>query len=515
MGLGRGALGGTRTTGCGGSGESVDVDGGSEGGTASEPAGGGGGGGGRFVAAISGEPDQLDPHKTTSYQSFQVLENVYDTLVQPNEKLEMEPALAESWETSEDGKTWTFALRDGVKFHNGNTFGADDVVYSYNRIVDEELANAYRFEAVKKVKAEGADSVVMTLNRPAPNLLEMIGAFKGMAILDKQSAKMNLKREANGTGPFKLASVRGGDSIDLDKNADYWGEAPALDGVSFRFLSEPTTALTNLQAGDVHWTDNVPPQQIDSLEGSDEVKLGRVPSNDYWYFAANQARKPFDDKRVRQALAWAIDRDAITEAAKFGAATPNQTAIPEGSTFNSDYAPYKRDPEKAKQLLQEAGAENLKVELMVTNEFPETVQAAQVLSSQWKEIGVSTKIRTLDFAAWLDEQGKGNFDVFMLGWLGNLDPDDFYYAQHHSKGPSNFQKYKNPEVDKLLDQARQETDEAQRKELYDQAVKLIVDDASYVYLYNPEVVQAWRPEVQGYEARPDRAIRLKDVSLDS
>ena len=498
-------------TGCGGSGDSVDVDGGSGGGTASEPAGGGG----RFVAAISGEPDQLDPHKTTSYQSFQVLENVYDTLVQPNEKLEMEPALAESWETSEDGRTWTFALRDGVKFHNGNAFGADDVVYSYNRIIDGELANAYRFEAVKSIKADGTDSVVMKLNRPAPNLLEMIGAFKGMAILDKQSGKLNLRREANGTGPFKLASVRGGDSIELNSNADYWGEAPALDGVTFRFLSEPATALTNLQAGDVHWTDNVPPQQIESLEASEEVELGRVPSNDYWYFAANQARKPFDDKRVRQALAFAIDREAITEAAKFGAATPNQTAIPEASTFYTDYAPYERDPEKARQLLKEAGAEDLQVELMVTNEFPETVQAAQVLSSQWKEIGVSTKIRTLDFAAWLDEQGKGNFDVFMLGWLGNLDPDDFYYAQHHSKGPSNFHKYKNPEVDKLLDEARQETDEARRKELYDQAVKLIVDDASYVYLYNPEVVQAWRSEVQGYEPRPDRAIRLKDVSLSS
>ena len=500
-------------TGCGGSGESVDVDGGSQGGTAGEPAGGGGGG--RFVAAISGEPDQLDPHKTTSYQSFQVLENVYDTLVQPNEELEMEPALAESWETSEDGKTWTFALRDGVKFHNGNPFTAEDVVYSYNRIIDEELANAYRFEAVKSVKAQGDDSVVINLNRPAPNLLEMIGAFKGMAILDKETKKLNLKREANGTGPFKLVSVRSGDSIELDANQDYWGEGPNVDGVTFRFLSEPTTALTNLQAGDVHWTDNVPPQQIDSLENNDEVELGRVPSNDYWYFAANQAREPFDDPRVRQALAWAVDREAVTEAAKFGAATPNQTAIPESSAYHHDYAPYSRDVEKAKSLLEEAGVENLKVDLMVTNEYPETVQAAQVLSSQWKDIGVQTKIRTLDFAAWLDEQGKGNFDVFMLGWLGNLDPDDFYYAQHHSKGNFNFQKYKNREVDRLLDQGRVETDEEQRQELYNQAAEQIVDDASYVYLYNPDVVQAWRPEVQGYEARADRAIRLKDVSLES
>ncbi len=492
---------------CGGGG-GVDVNGQGGGG-----GGGGGNAGGTLVAGISGEPDQLDPHKTTAYPSFQVLENVYDTLVQPNQELEMEPALAQEWTTSQDGLTWTFTLRDGVKFHNGNAFTADDVVYSYRRIIDEKLANAYRFEAVKDIKANGDNSVVITLNRPAPNLLEMIGAFKGMAILDKESAKTDLRREANGTGPFKLAELNAGDSVELVKNEDYWGESPKLDGVTFRFLAEAATAITNLQAGDVHWTDNVPPQQIESLKGDNSLEIGQVPSNDYWYFAANQKRKPFDDPRVRQALAYAIDREAITEAAKFGAATANQTAVPEGSAYYYDYAPFSHDPDRAKQLLQEAGAENLTVDLMVTNEFPETVQAAQVIASQFKDVGIETKIRTLDFAAWLDEQGKGNFDIFMLGWLGNLDPDDFYYAQHHSGGNFNFQKYSNPEVDRLLDQARRETDETKRKDLYNQAVKQIVDDASYVYLYNPDVVQAWRTDVRGYEARPDRAIRFRDISL--
>jgi peptide/nickel transport system substrate-binding protein len=157
----------------------------------------------------------------------------------------------------------------------------------------------------------------------------------------------------------------------------------------------------------------------------------------------------------------------------------------------------------------------LPMDLMVTNEYPETVTAAQVMQSQLKEIGVEVKIRTLDFAAWLDQQGQGNFDVFMLGWLGNLDPDDFYYAQHRTDANFNFQKYSNAEVDQALDAARAETDEDARKELYDKAVKQIVDDASYVYLYNPQVVQAWSPDVKGYEARADRAIRFRDVSLTS
>ena len=496
-------------TGCGG-GDPVDVGG-----------GGGGGGeagrGGTLTAAISGEPDQLDPHKTSAYPSFQVLENVFDTLVEPDENLEFQPALAESWETSEDGLTWTFDLRDGVRWHNGRELVADDVTYSYNRIIDEELANAYRFSSVESVTAPDADTVEIKVSRPTPNLLANIGAFKGTAIVAKENVEDgSITREPVGTGAFRFDSYSPGDALRLTRNDDYWGGDVPLDGVEFRFVSEATVALTNLQGGQVQWTDNVPPQQVESLRDSDDLELQTVASNDYWYFAANQARKPYDDPRVRQALAFGIDREQITEAAKFGLATVNQTAIPEGSAFHHDYAPYERDVEKAKQLLADAGVTTpLKMDLMVTNEYPETVSAAQVMQSQLREIGVEVSIRTLDFASWLDQQAQGNFDVFMLGWLGNIDPDDFYYAQHRTGANFNFQKYSNPEVDRALDAARAETDQEARKELYETAVEQIVDDASYVYLYNPQVVQAWSPRVQGYEARADRAIRFRDVSLAS
>jgi len=494
-------------TACGG-GEAVDVDGDGGGGA------GGGGAGGELIAAISAEPDMLDPHKTTAYASFQVLENVYDTLVQPDENLEMEPALAESWETSEDQLTWTFKLRDGVTFHNGDELTADDVVYSYNRIMDEELANAYRFEAVKSVKAVDARTVGIELKRPTPNLLAQIGGFKGMAIVHAENVKSgDVGREPIGTGPFKMEEYVSGDSITLTANQDYWGGAPELGSVRFTFVPEPSVALANVQSGEAHWTDNLPPQQVESLEGEGSMEVGRVPSNDYWYFATNQARKPFDDPRVRQALSWAIDREAITEAAKFGLATVNQTAIPESSQWFHDYAPYDQDPDRARQLLQEAGAENLTLDMMVTNEFPETIQAAQVMASQLEEVGVTMKIRTEDFATWLDKQSQGDFDAFMLGWLGNIDPDDFYYSQHHSSGANNYQKYKNPEVGRLLDQARTEVDETRRTDLYNQAVETIVDDASYTYLYNPEVVQGWSPDLKGYTPRADRAIRFHEASL--
>lgn len=492
------------------SGEGVDVDG--QGGGGAD----GGGEGGQLVAAIAAEPDQLDPHVTTAYASFQVLENVYDTLVMPDENLEMQPALAESWETSEDQLTWTFQLRDGVKFHNGDPFTAEDVVYSYNRIIDEELSNAYRFSSVEKVTAVDDQTVEIKVSQPTPNLLALIGGFKGMAIVHQENVESgDVKTDPIGTGPFSFESYTPGDSIVLTANEDYWGGAPKIGSVKYTFVPEPTVALANLQSGQVDWTDNLPPQQVESLQGNDQLEVGIVPSNDYWYFATNQAREPFDDPRVRAALAWGIDREAITEAAKFGLATVNQTAIPESSKWYYDYSPYTHDPAKARQLLQEAGVENLEMSIMVTNEYPETVTAAQVMADQLSEIGVKLNIRTEDFATWLDEQAKGNFDAFMLGWLGNIDPQDFYYSQHHSEGGNNYQGYSNPEVDQALDAAGRETDEERRQELYNEAVKMIVDDNSYTYLYNPDVVQAYAPTVEGYTVRSDRAIRFSDVSLSN
>ena len=503
--------------GCSGGGESVE----GEGLAATEPAGGAGASpgaapaAGTFVAAIGSQPDQLDPHQTTAYPSFQVLENIYDTLVVPNpETLEMEPSLATEWETSEDELSWTFTLQEGVTFHDGSEFDSADVAYSYNRIIDEELANSYRFTTVESIETPDPQTVVINLSQPTPNLLVNIGGFKGMAIIPEGSAEeMDLTREANGTGPFMLES-QSPDGITLAGNPDYWGDGPHVDEVQFRFIAEPTTALTELQTGNVQWTDNIPPQEISSLENAQDVTIEQVPSQDYWYWTANFQREPFDDPRVREALSIGIDRQAITEAARFDAATVNQTAIPETSPWHYDYAPYEHDPERARQLLEEAGVSDLEMGLMVTDEFPETITAAQVIESQLGEIGVTVNIEQETFATWLDRQGQGDFDAFMLGWLGNLDPFDFYHAQHTCEGGSNFQGYCNQETTDLLNQAANEPDQERRKELYDQAAKLIVDDNSYIYLYNPDVVQAWAPEVTGYQIRPDKAINFETVQIE-
>jgi peptide/nickel transport system substrate-binding protein len=187
-----------------------------------------------LIAAISGEPDQLDPHKTSAYFSFEVLENVYDTLVEPDDSLEMRPALAASWELSDDQLIWTFHLRQGVMFHDGSPFSADDVVYSYRRIIDQKLSNADRFHAVTGVTAPDKSTVKITVAQPTPNLLSSIGGFKGMAIVQRRNVESGqIATHPIGTGPFAFKSAKSGDSITLMANKNCWRGPPAISGVTF------------------------------------------------------------------------------------------------------------------------------------------------------------------------------------------------------------------------------------------------------------------------------------------
>ena len=493
---------------CGG-GEGVDVDGDAGPGTEAPESPEGG----TLIAGISSQPDQLDPHVTTAYASFQILENVYDTLVAPDSEGTFEPSLAESWQTSDDGLTWTFTLREGVTFHDGSEFDSADVVYSLERMTGEESSVAWRFATVESIDAPDERTVEITLTVPTPNLLDNIGGYKGMSILPEGAAEdLDLTTEANGTGPFTLDSFSASGAT-LSAFADHWAGAPTVDGVEFQFTTESAAALTALRTGEIHWTDNVPPQDVQNLEGDQDVEVGIAPSIDYWYLALNQAQEPWDDADARRGVAFGLDRESITEATQFGAATVNQTAIPADSFWGHDYAPYEYDAEQARELLDSAGvAEGQTLGIMVVTDT-EGVQAAQVMQANLAEAGIEVEIQQEESATWLDRQGEGDFDAFMWSWIGNLDPFGFYHAQHVCDGTFNFQGYCNEEVDALLEQAAAETDQDARKALYDQAAEMIVDDASYIYLYNPDVVQAWVPGLSGYEVRPDRAINFEQVVL--
>ncbi|MBJ7383956.1 MAG: ABC transporter substrate-binding protein, partial [Mycolicibacterium sp.] len=368
--------------------------------------------------------------------------------------------------------------------------------------------------AVTDVTAPDPSTVVVRVKEPTPNLLTNLGGFKGMAIVSRRNVESGeIATRPMGTGPFSFASQRSGDSITLAANPNYWGGAPKIPGVTYRFISEPSTALSALQAGEVDWTDSIPAQRVEQLRNDDSIHLAVTPSNDYWYFALNQARAPWNDVRVRRAIAYAIDRDAIVQATSYGTAVANQLAIPEGNPWYVRYDQYRYDLDEAKRLLDESGVRPTALDMLVTSEYPETVTAAQVVADNLAPLGISVNIRTVDMATWLDEQNTGNFDMLMMGWLGNIDPDDFYYAQHHTGGSNNAQKFSDPEVDRLLDAGRVETARDARADDYAKAAVQIADQVSYIYLYNPSVIQGWTPDLTGYEARRDGAIRFRAAAM--
>lgn len=464
--------------------------------------------------AIGGEPDQLDPHSSSAYFTFQVLENVFDTLVEPDENLDMRPALARSWDISEDQLTYTFHLETDVTWQDGSPFTARDVQYSYNRIIDEELQGAWRLERIADIAAPDDHTVVITVSEPTPSLLSNLGGYKGMAIVQQENVESgDIQRSPIGTGPYFVSEYSSGDRIVLRGNADYWRGAPELGRIEVRFISEPSTALAALRSGEVQWTDVVPPHQVEELERDDALVLETIPSSDYWYLALNEAREPWSDVRARQAIAYAIDRDSILQAVAYGTAQANQLAIPQDSVWYTSYDRYSTDIDRARELLDQAGFAGGTLDMLATSDYPETVIAAQVIAANLEPLGITVQIRQPDFSTWLDEQNSGNFDMLMMSWLGNIDPDDYYYSQHHSDGDSNAQGYSNPEVDRLLDAGRVEIDEAARKDLYGQAATIIADEASYIYLYNPALIQTWLPELSGYTARPDGAIRFATASV--
>jgi len=476
--------------------------------------------GGVLTVAISADPVGFDPHKTSAYSSFEVLENVYDTLVSVGDDLRPIPDLAKTWTTSEDGLTWTFNLRDGVTFHNGDPLTAQDVKYSLERIMNPDTGSgaAWRLAAVKSISAPNAHTVVINLKYPYPGLLTKLGGYKGMAIVDKKTVDDGtINTHPVGTGPFMFVQYVPGDQVVLEKNQNYWQEGkPYLDRVVYRIIPDETVRVTSLLTNEIDWIDSVPPQRISELQNNSALVVGETSGTSYWYIGVNLKHPPFDDRRVRRAIAYAIDRKEIAAAAKWEAATPNDGPIPSSSFYYADIHPFlgHESLAKAKELLKEAGyPDGFKADIMVTNFYPETVRSALTLQSELKALGIELEIRVLEWGTWLNEEAAGNFDLFVLGWIGNLDPDDYFYAQHHTGEVFNFTGYSNSEVDTLLDQGRQETDPEKRFAIYKQVQDLVINDAPYIYLYVPNVVQAWHPWVQGYSTRSDEAIRFTDTFI--
>ena len=339
--------------------------------------------GGDLRAALTGEPDVLDPATSSIYTGAQVYEGIFSKLVDMDADGNFVPDLATDWEQN-DETTWTFNLVDDATFHNGEKFTADDVVYTFERILDPATASAYAglYDQIDSVEAVDPTTVVFTLKGPFGPFLTNLAA-NGQIVNQKAIESGDPAREPVGTGPFEFVEWVQGDHITLEKNADYFKDGkPHLDSVTFRFLANDQSRIDALSAGEIDWADAIPLQQVPTL--SEDPRFTYVTSDTAGipdFLAMNTTVAPFDDPRVRQAFALAVDRSQVKDVAYLGTGEEGLIEVPTGSTWYDDSNVFaaERDVDEAKRLLAEAGyADGLKVEYLGLPQYPELLKTGQV-----------------------------------------------------------------------------------------------------------------------------------------
>ncbi len=461
-------------------------------------------------AAHDAEWTGLDPHVASTVSSFHVLANVVESLTTNNDNLELTPLLATDWAQSEDGLSWTFNLREGVAFSNGEAMTSEHVVFSMNRILDPATGSG-RVAAVGGPGAvwEAVDDYTVTATTPDPNaILPILLSSRATAIVHPDSVDENgVIVVPIGTGPFTVENLDGTISMTLAKNENYWQEGlPKLDAVEITVIQEDAAREAALLGGEVDFVTDIPRQAVQALQDNDEVVVLVSPALAYKYIGLNvQTPGPLTETKVRQAIAYAINREELCAAGDFGICTPLYGGpIDTASPWHFDYAPYSQDVEKAKALLAEAGfPDGFEMELMPTSTYQDTVRQAQVLQAQLAAIGIRTTINAPEWAEWLELEGNFRYDGYVCSWNGLIDVEQYYYLQHRTGEVFNFTGYSNPEFDALVDQGRQVSDFDERYAIYEQANQILVDAVPYVYFYNPAFVRAMSPRVQGYVLRPD------------
>lgn len=481
--------------------------------------------GGDLQAGTKTDVVKLDPHKAQAFQSRQVFENVYEKLVRLDANLQPQGELAKNWEISDDGTTWTFTLREGVMFHPpvSKEMTSADVVYSMERLKDESSGSLYAktFEPVTNVTADGDYTVIFEFERPyAPFLYKLKSSYIVPEGADDAS-EYDIATEPVGTGPFVFAEHRQDAFARIEAFDNYWGtdsdgnQYPYLNSVQFTPNPEASARITNLKSGQLDWISAAPQSQGDSLQNDDSLTFSAKTMSWFDFLTFNTAQTPLDDKKLRQAIAWSIDRESLVQGARFGWGEPTQNPVPSTSTWRDHITvdnARQRNVEKAKSLIEESNYDGSPISITVSQSFSEQVDEAEILQSQLSEAGINIQVQQKEFATVLSDLHETNYQLLILGWLDKVGPDDWFYTIYHSEGTDNYSNYQNEEVDSLLTEGRfTPGGMEQRAQPYDQAMDIVNEDVPYLPLMHNRVVMAWKPYVKNYVHRPDRLALFKDV----
>jgi peptide/nickel transport system substrate-binding protein len=490
---------------------------------------------GTLVVGLVAEPVNLDPPQVTDLNSNRVGRRVVETLVTfPDESTQVVPGLAESWTISKDGLQYTFKLRRGIAFHDGTPLNAEAVKFSIERQINPNhpayklgkypFAN-YFFGNVKAVEVLSDERVAFLLNEPRASFLAVLTA--GAASIVSPTAVMkwgpDYPNHPVGTGPFRFASWDRGQRVVLEKNPGYWKYPVKVERVIYRPIVEDQARLTELLTGGLDLIVGVPADNVAQLEKNSKITLLKQVGAHVWYLGMNNQKKPFDDKRVRQALNYAVNKDAIVNDVLKGTGAASKGPVLPG-TWGADGAlkAYPYDPERAKKLLAEAGYPNGFTTTLWVPESGSGMQApvamSTVMQSNLKAVGVNVSLQTMEWGAYLAKLRTKEQELFALSWMaGTEDPDMVMYPLLHSSqwtpvGP-NRALYKNTRFDALLQQARLTTDQAKRAQLYKEAQRILIDDAPWVFVDHEIQIAALTKRVQGFKLHPSFDLRVETISL--
>lgn len=481
-----------------------------------------------LVFARGGDSVSLDPANATDGESYYASRLITETLVAyEDDNTDIIAGLATEWKTTDEaGLVWGFNLREGVKFHDGTDFNAEAVKINFDRWMFED--NEYRNEGenfeywgymfggypgiVKEVRVVSDYVVEIELNSPSAPFISNL-AMPSFGIMSPTAMKKygkDIFKNPVGTGPYMFKEWQKDDKVVVVKNKDYWESEPIIDKIVFRAIPDNSARLMELQNGTIDIMTGVSPDDAAIVEADSNLDLYLRPSMNVGYLAMNMMKKPFDDVRVRRAFNYAVDKQGIIDAFYAGLAETAKNPIPPSLWgFNDDIEPYEYNPEKAKELLAEAGyPDGFKTTLwampVARPYMPQPKEIATALQQQLGAIGVEAEIVTMDWATYLEKGQNGEHDSYLLGWTGdNGDPDNFIYvlldkdnATMGSAGNVSF--YESDELHEILIAAQKESDHQKRDELYKKAQVIIHDDAPWVPLVHSTPPIAARKSVKNY-----------------
>ena len=463
----------------------------------------------------------FDPHVSNATASFRIFENVYSGLLRFSPTLGIEPDLAESYKAV-DPTTYEFKLRKGVKFHSGKAFTSADVKYSLERIKDPNTKSprASTLSAIKEITTPDDFTVIIKTDKPFSPLLSTL-ADRSTAIVNKETVEKNggkLDAVADGTGPFKLKEYVPNTKTVLEKNPDYFIKGlPKLDGVQYQPIPDDTARSTAVRTGAVDMVEYAPPKDLQLLKGDNKIAITGDGNNNVRFLAFNTKVKPFDNAKVRQAIAYAVDRDAVLLAAMNGAGTA-LTAGPFLPSFwpGLQQPVFKRDLVKAKALLTEAGYPNgFTAKLKNTPTYSFLGNAGIAVQEQLKEVGINLEIVSLEWSVFLKDYLAKDFEAAVSGYSAFADPHNPLDGTYVTGRTNNFMNYSNPKFDDLVAKGAEETDQAKRAVIYQDAQKILLEDSPMVFLYAANEYEAMQTYVKGYQHYVNGShLSFREITLE-